>query len=98
MTDVDRADRTSPLAWLVLKLVALYRLTASLRQPRCRFLPTCSTYAYEAVATHGALRGGWLALRRIGRCHPWNPGGVDPVPVPPVLERSASSPAAPTEK
>jgi uncharacterized protein len=47
---------------------------------RCRFEPTCSAYALEAVETHGAWRGTLLSLRRIARCHPWNPGGVDPVP------------------
>lgn len=46
----------------------------------CRFHPSCSHYAQEAVSTHGALRGGWLSLRRLGRCHPWHPGGLDPVP------------------
>jgi len=46
----------------------------------CRFHPTCSEYAIEAVQRHGALRGGWLAAKRVGRCHPFNPGGYDPVP------------------
>jgi putative membrane protein insertion efficiency factor len=46
----------------------------------CRFHPTCSEYGIEAVQKYGALRGGWLALRRVCRCHPWNPGGYDPVP------------------
>jgi putative membrane protein insertion efficiency factor len=48
--------------------------------PRCRFYPSCSQYAHEALAVHGALRGSWLALRRLSRCHPWHPGGLDPVP------------------
>jgi hypothetical protein len=47
---------------------------------QCRFTPTCSHFAKEAVQTHGAWKGAWLALRRIGRCHPWHPGGYDPVP------------------
>jgi putative membrane protein insertion efficiency factor len=68
-------------AVLVLALpVRLWRLTAVMRTPRCRFHPTCSTYALEALTVHGPLRGGWLAARRLGRCHPWNLGGVDPVP------------------
>jgi uncharacterized protein len=79
-TQGSRPHRRSPLAWVLLRLLELYRATAAFRSPRCRFLPTCSTYAVEAVRTHGALRGGWLATRRVGRCHPWNPGGIDPVP------------------
>ena len=48
--------------------------------PSCRFLPTCSAYAIEAITKHGAVRGGWLAFRRITKCHPWGAHGYDPVP------------------
>lgn len=84
--DVPRAGdavpprRRSPLTVVIESLIRLYRMTAPVRAPRCRFHPSCSTYALEAVSVHGALRGGWLATRRLLRCHPWNPGGVDHVP------------------
>lgn len=69
-----------PAAALVL-LARGYRSFVSPVLPRtCRFHPSCSRYAIEAVRTHGAIRGAWLAARRILRCHPWNGGGFDPVP------------------
>ncbi|MEX2324574.1 MAG: membrane protein insertion efficiency factor YidD [Nitriliruptoraceae bacterium] len=74
------AGRRSPLAALLAGLVRLYQWTAVVRSPRCRFYPSCSAYALEALRTHGAGKGLWLSIRRVGRCHPWNPGGVDRVP------------------
>lgn len=71
----------SLLAGSLIWLVRGYQLAISpFLPPSCRFHPTCSCYAIEALQRHGALRGGWLALRRIGRCQPWHPGGHDPVP------------------
>ena len=66
---------------LIRLLIRAYQLVISpWLGPRCRVYPSCSNYALEAVHTHGALRGSWLTLRRLGRCHPWHPGGLDPVP------------------
>jgi uncharacterized protein len=66
--------------WLVVLLTGYQRFVSPLLGPRCRFYPSCSAYALEAVQVHGALRGSWLAARRLSRCHPFHPGGLDPVP------------------
>jgi hypothetical protein len=67
----------SVLVWLV----KAYRYAVSpMLGPSCRFEPSCSSYAVEALERHGATRGTWLAAKRVCRCHPWHPGGYDPVP------------------
>lgn len=66
---------------LLLGLIGMYRYGISPMLGRnCRFHPTCSEYAMEAIKVHGSLRGSWLALKRVGKCHPFHPGGFDPVP------------------
>jgi putative membrane protein insertion efficiency factor len=67
--------------YVALVLIRFYqRLISPLLPPSCRFEPSCSQYGYEAIARYGIWQGGWLAIKRIGRCHPLNPGGYDPVP------------------
>ena len=71
----------SLMARLLVAAISLYRKAISPLLPRhCRYEPTCSAYALEAIRLHGALRGVALAARRVARCHPWAPGGLDPVP------------------
>lgn len=70
-------------AWLLLVPIWGYRRFVSpLLPPSCRYYPSCAAYAEQAIRVHGPIRGGWLAVRRLGRCHPWSPGGVDHVPDP----------------
>ena len=72
---------------VLIVLVKAYRIAVSpLLGPCCRFHPSCSEYAIEALGRHGALRGLWLASRRVARCHPWHPGGYDPVPSDPATD------------
>lgn len=80
-------------AILRLPILAYRLLLSPLLGPRCRFHPSCSVYALEALAAHGALRGSWLTLRRLARCQPWGGSGYDPVP--PVAP-AAAGPAGPS--
>lgn len=74
-------ERPGPAARLLILPVRIYqRVISPVLPPTCRFYPSCSAYAVEALTVHGALRGAWLAIRRLLRCGPWHPGGLDPVP------------------
>ena len=69
------------MKYLALGVIRLWQVTfAKVLPPVCRFTPSCSHYGYEAIAKYGFLKGGWLAVKRIARCHPLHPGGYDPVP------------------
>ncbi|MEQ8200618.1 MAG: membrane protein insertion efficiency factor YidD [Syntrophomonadaceae bacterium] len=61
-------------------LIKTYQRLGVFKRPVCRFYPTCSQYSIEAIQAHGVIRGGWLIVKRISRCHPFHPGGYDPVP------------------
>lgn len=80
LSDGVRPKATARL--LILPIRFYQRWISPALPPACRFTPTCSAYAVEAITRHGALRGSWLAIRRLARCHPWHQGGDDPVPPP----------------
>lgn len=81
MTTFFSVKLSRSLARLMIGLIRAYQLGISpLLGPSCRFTPTCSSYAIDCLSTHGPLRGSWLAVRRILRCHPFQPGGHDPPP------------------
>ncbi|RJP43805.1 MAG: membrane protein insertion efficiency factor YidD [Desulfobacteraceae bacterium] len=69
------------IKYFILIFIRIYQaVLAPLLGPVCRFYPSCSQYAYEAISKYGILKGGWLAIKRLIRCHPFHPGGLDPVP------------------
>ena len=80
----------SPAARPLVAAVRGYQRLRAGRPSPCRFVPSCSTYALEALEAHGAGRGSWFAVRRICRCHPWGGEGYDPVPLKPSLDRRVS--------
>lgn len=89
MSEPERGDRVVELvrwvrrlpAMALIGVIRLYQLLISpMTPPSCRYYPSCSSYAVLALRRHGLLRGSWLAARRLARCHPWSPGGVDDVP------------------
>jgi uncharacterized protein len=66
---------------ILLRIIKAYQYAISpLMAPTCRFTPSCSQYAVDVIVKHGVLKGGWLSLKRVLRCNPWNPGGYDPAP------------------
>jgi uncharacterized protein len=69
------------MKWIALKLLRFYKTFISpMLPPSCRFEPTCSVYMYQAIDRYGVFKGGWMGLKRLGRCQPFHPGGYDPVP------------------
>lgn len=79
-SDASSSAHLGPVARLLRAGIVLYQRLFAWRPSPCRYVPSCSTYALEAVELHGAARGSWLAVRRISRCHPWGGHGHDPVP------------------
>lgn len=89
------STRRSPLSYVALGVLWLYRNAISpWFAPRCRYYPSCSTYAVEAVKEWGGLRGSWLAIKRVFRCNPWSLGGIDDVP----RRSTESAPAVPVKE
>jgi uncharacterized protein len=90
--ETQLAGSHSPVVRVLVLVLRFYRRWISpMLPPTCRFFPSCSVYAIEALTVHGVLRGSWLTLRRLLRCGPWHPGGMDPVPLPTSPRSAAES-------
>jgi uncharacterized protein len=83
MNSIQAAVPTKAARVLVVPILWYQRFVSPMLAPRCRFAPSCSQYAVDALRAHGAARGLWLTVRRLARCHPFHPGGYDPVPARP---------------
>jgi hypothetical protein len=91
--DSGNGDSRSPAVWVALKALRAYKILISpYFWGSCRFLPSCADYAAEAIASHGMMRGSWLAVRRLARCHPLCAAGHDPVPACEVTKASKAHP------
>lgn len=91
MNVLQRVSRL-PAGVFVLLIRGYQRIISPWTAASCRYYPSCSQYAVEAISVHGVLRGGWLAARRLGRCHPWTAGGVDHVPARSTHRATAAAP------
>ena len=97
-TTIPAPAKASLPSRLLMLPIRGWRVITGFLPPRCRFYPSCSEYALDALTLHGARRGSWLAVRRIGRCHPWHEGGLDPVPQSNVCSHPRQPVAVATEK
>jgi putative membrane protein insertion efficiency factor len=86
------STRPSVAARAGMRMIRGYQTVMAGSTPRCRFAPTCSEYTREAIEVHGLGRGVWMGVRRVGRCHPWHPGGYDPVARPTQASNVRSAP------
>lgn len=86
---LTHAVRVAPVQGLIFAIELYRQMISPLRLPSCRFMPTCSQFAVDALRRYGLIRGGWLSVARLAKCGPWHPGGWDPIPERPGCDRGA---------